>query len=93
MCRLSPSVPYQVLLDTGGFIYAPSTCAAVVCFVMRRFFVHHSLNSSFGVVLVDDDDCIKRSSSMAVPLRFDVGDMVTCKVEEGWEPGMIASTE
>lgn len=59
------AVPYQVLLDTGNFIYAP----------------------------MDDDDCIKKSTASSVPLRFDVGDWVKCKVEGGWEPGMIANTE
>mmetsp|Transcript_24111 Transcript_24111/g.43433 ORF Transcript_24111/g.43433 Transcript_24111/m.43433 type:complete len:600 (-) Transcript_24111:720-2519(-) len=59
------AVPYQVLLDTGDFIYAP----------------------------LDDDDCIKRSTAPPVPLRFDVGDRVTCKVEEGWTPGMVINTQ
>ena len=42
---------------------------------------------------MDDDDCIKKSTASSVPLRFDVGDWVKCKVEGGWEPGMIANTE
>ncbi|KAL7526781.1 hypothetical protein ACHAXR_003237, partial [Thalassiosira sp. AJA248-18] len=41
----------------------------------------------------DDDSCIQRSTAPEVPLRFGIGDTVSCKVEEGWEPGIIADVK
>ena len=58
-------VPYQVLLDDGDLIFAPT----------------------------DEEYCIRKTNQkQKKPLRFDVGDMVECKVEGGWISGMVAST-
>jgi len=56
------SVPYQVRLDRGDYIYAP----------------------------IDDDDCIRRTAALPLPLRFGVGDRVKAAVDSGWQPGVIS---
>jgi hypothetical protein len=42
---------------------------------------------------VDDDDCITKSNLPRPKLRFDIGDKVKCRVERGWEPGIVAEKE
>jgi hypothetical protein len=42
---------------------------------------------------VDDDDCIMKSTLPPPELRFELGDKVKCRVEGGWEPGIIANIE
>jgi hypothetical protein len=42
---------------------------------------------------VDDDDCITKSNLPPPKLRFDIGDKVKCRVERGWEPGIVAEKE
>lgn len=42
---------------------------------------------------MDDDDCIMKSTLPLPKLRFEIGDNVKCRVEGGWEPGIIANIE
>ena len=42
---------------------------------------------------MDDDDCIVKSNLPFPELRFQIGDKVKCRVEGGWEPGIIANIE
>ena len=42
---------------------------------------------------MDDDDCIMKCNLPFPELRFHIGDKVKCRVEGGWEPGIIANVE
>lgn len=42
---------------------------------------------------VDDEECIKKCSLPPPKLRFGVGDKVKCRVEGGWEPGIISNVD
>ena len=86
------AAPYQVVLDTGRFIYSPSKSFVTV----NQYCHKHECDLSYCVLSklsVDDDDCIKKSSLPPPELRFSVGDKVKCIIERGWEPGIIANVD
>ena len=41
---------------------------------------------------IDDGYCIRRSSTAEMPLRFEEGDRVECRIDGGWVPGTVLRT-
>ena len=41
---------------------------------------------------IDDEYCIRKSSTAEMPLRFGMGDRVECRIDGGWWPGTVLRT-